>query len=973
MWRQRARAGSPRLPPSGTMCAYVERGGDDAPPRARAATRLTGESWDASRLGASHGGAGPAERGTRHSPHTRGPRRAAPEPPRRSWQATPRAGKTLGAASIFRFLRAYGTPSEPAAPDAQRSTTCSSPAPSSGRHRPLPAATCGKTRSNERAEPTLVCPLGAAAAYSASCATARISYRDALSEGDPDREVDVPAGEGNGAGGARRRALPRLRPTRWPGGGKDGDRGDSSPTRRCARCSPRRSNRPNTAWCWRATAMGWPSRSDPMRAALGAALRAPARRSPRSSPRCTRLARRFPTPLHLDDDTPEQLAAIARQEALSRYGLAFSTGGDRPRRPYREAHRGDPHPIAIFAPLVEYAMNKLASRTSRPRRRPRRPPPPPSLLAPSPRRRFRSRRTRHRRRTPRAAPRPRRAVSERLRAKAASPAAVAAADERPTCSRALSIDGVHAARRRPGRRAQAAIAALGDGLAAARARLDALRRGWRSMAAGGPPACLDGATRLLLALGAKAPTPTPSLPRLHGADHHHGRAQRRDHQSHGAASGAGESAAVAPRRRRDMVEQRRAAGRPQATPRVAACEADRDAPRRAPRVGVGSEANDAATSAAVLVGDKAGPSGLAAAAPGLVPDAGGGGGSSSPRADRRRGRLALRRPTRGNATASGRRRRREVAASNSARRRRGAPPTTPRNRSAAAMVPGGRGTGDLRDGGGRLGVGHALAGGRWARSAEADRVGARASALHAADGSPGACHEAQVEAPLSGEGAARAARAVHRGAACSDPGRAANKVSTASISASWSDVPRSHVGPPRDAPRRVLASSPIGRRFVTLGGAPKHLEPSRVRHRHATSQRRRPGRHSPPPRSSGSGTDCRQALRTRRPAASSAPFRWRKSVAEFASVASVAESRNSTVPRRRRQRSDRSDAATAPAASRPLGPAAAAAAAAAAASGCRPPPPPAAARGPRGARHSCLQRSSLPEAAAPGPAPTDRE
>ena len=38
------------------------------------------------------------------------------------------------------------------------------------------------------------------------------------------------------------------------------------------------------------------------------------------------LVRRFPTALHLDDYTPQQLAAIARQTARLRYGLGFAEG-----------------------------------------------------------------------------------------------------------------------------------------------------------------------------------------------------------------------------------------------------------------------------------------------------------------------------------------------------------------------------------------------------------------------------------------------------------------------------------------------------------------------------------------------------------------------------------------------------------------------------------------------------------------------
>ena len=92
---------------------------------------------------------------------------------------------------------------------------------------------------------------------------------------------------------------------RSPGGGKDGDRGDSFSDEALRTLLTETENNRNSLCVVLAgyrDGMAHLMRADPG------------------------LARRFPTALHLDDYTPEQLAAIARQTALSRYGLAFSTG-----------------------------------------------------------------------------------------------------------------------------------------------------------------------------------------------------------------------------------------------------------------------------------------------------------------------------------------------------------------------------------------------------------------------------------------------------------------------------------------------------------------------------------------------------------------------------------------------------------------------------------------------------------------------
>ena len=371
------------------------------------------------------------------------------------------------------------------------------------------------------------------------------------------------------------------------------------------------------------------------------------------------LARRFPTALHLDDYTPEQLAAIARQTALSRYGLAFSTGLEEALAAHiAKKHRGEipKHNAGLAVSLVEGAMNKLASRLSSSAV------PPPAAAAastsavaetPVPMKEDASP-------PPHATPTTAAALASAgsendLRAKAASPAVVVVAADEWAC---LQVTGRHCRchpttttttptttttttttttstshpRHPPSclqpsdfsieasttgadaqAAARAAIAALGDGLAAARSRLEETSARLAFVAAGGPPACLDGATRLLLESpeGADADAVASALHGLLTA--------------HGVLNGAitsrtalplvGESAAVAAAKATDMVEA--AAGGTLVIRDAGALCADRSGTAARALASALVEV-DAATSAAVLVGDKEEWRLLAAAAPGLA-------------------------------------------------------------------------------------------------------------------------------------------------------------------------------------------------------------------------------------------------------------------------------------------------------------------------------------------------------------------
>jgi len=93
---------------------------------------------------------------------------------------------------------------------------------------------------------------------------------------------------------------------------------------------------------------------------------APLARS-QSSPYRTHLrkVRRFPTTLHLEDYTPEQLASIARLTALSRYGLHFGAGLEaRLTMHIAQRHVAEipKHNASLAVALVEAATSRLAAR-----------------------------------------------------------------------------------------------------------------------------------------------------------------------------------------------------------------------------------------------------------------------------------------------------------------------------------------------------------------------------------------------------------------------------------------------------------------------------------------------------------------------------------------------------------------------------------------------------------------------------------
>ena len=260
------------------------------------------------------------------------------------------------------------------------------------------------------------------------------------------------------------------------GGGKDGDRGDSfSDEALRTLLTETRTIGTRSASCWRATATGWP---DLMRADPG-------------------LARRFPDAPLPDGPSPRRLHARAARRHRPPDGplplrprLLHRLGG-RPRRPYREeAPRRNPEAQRRAGRLAGRGRNEQTGLAPLVLRRPAAPPPPPPPPPRSPRLQSPSRRTRRRRRTPRPPPpppSPRRAVRttsgrrhrrRRWRRRRTSGPAWQPSDFSIEAS-TTGADAQAAAR--------AAIAALGDGLAAARARLDETSARLAFVAAGGRP------------------------------------------------------------------------------------------------------------------------------------------------------------------------------------------------------------------------------------------------------------------------------------------------------------------------------------------------------------------------------------------------------------------------------------------------------------------------------------------------------
>jgi hypothetical protein len=77
------------------------------------------------------------------------------------------------------------------------------------------------------------------------------------------------------------------------------------------------------------------------------------------------LRRRFPTTIHLDDYSPAELAAIAKQTADSRFGLAFAPGLERALALHIRSKHGHEialHNASLAVALVEAAINRLAVR-----------------------------------------------------------------------------------------------------------------------------------------------------------------------------------------------------------------------------------------------------------------------------------------------------------------------------------------------------------------------------------------------------------------------------------------------------------------------------------------------------------------------------------------------------------------------------------------------------------------------------------
>ena len=128
------------------------------------------------------------------------------------------------------------------------------------------------------------------------------------------------------------------------GGGKDGDRGDSFADEALRTLLTETENN-RTSLC--VVLAGYREAMDGlMRADPG-------------------LVRRFPTTIHLEDYTPAELAAIARQTAESRFGLRFAPGLEVALARHIEAahgHEMSAHNASLSVALVEGAINRLAVR-----------------------------------------------------------------------------------------------------------------------------------------------------------------------------------------------------------------------------------------------------------------------------------------------------------------------------------------------------------------------------------------------------------------------------------------------------------------------------------------------------------------------------------------------------------------------------------------------------------------------------------
>ena len=128
------------------------------------------------------------------------------------------------------------------------------------------------------------------------------------------------------------------------GGGKDGDRGDSFSDEALRTLLTETENN-RTSLC--VVLAGY-------REAMEGLLRAD-----------PGLVRRFPTTIHLEDYSAAELAAIARQTALSRFGLTFEAGlEERLAAHIAQRHEREipSHNASLAVALVEAAINRLALR-----------------------------------------------------------------------------------------------------------------------------------------------------------------------------------------------------------------------------------------------------------------------------------------------------------------------------------------------------------------------------------------------------------------------------------------------------------------------------------------------------------------------------------------------------------------------------------------------------------------------------------
>jgi len=128
------------------------------------------------------------------------------------------------------------------------------------------------------------------------------------------------------------------------GGGKDGDRGDSFSDEALRTLLTETENN-RTSLC--VVLAGY-------RSAMEGLMRAD-----------PGLTRRFPTAIHLDDYTPAELAAIAKQTAKSRFGLCFAPGLERSLAAHIARLHGDEihaHNASLAVSLVEAAITRLAMR-----------------------------------------------------------------------------------------------------------------------------------------------------------------------------------------------------------------------------------------------------------------------------------------------------------------------------------------------------------------------------------------------------------------------------------------------------------------------------------------------------------------------------------------------------------------------------------------------------------------------------------